>query len=70
VRIIIIYGFFAASLMKSGVLKSGSPKLNEMISSPFALSSRLMRAIANVADSDSLDISSDASCIVVFVEMV
>jgi len=56
--------------MKSGVLKSGSPKLNEMISSPFALSSRLMRAIANVADSDSLDISSDASCIVVFVEMV
>ena len=40
----------AASLIKSGVLKSGSPKLNPMISLPSFFSSRALAAIAKVAD--------------------
>jgi hypothetical protein len=46
-----IFAFFADSLMKSGVSKSGSPKLNAIISYPSAFSSRLILAIARVADS-------------------
>jgi hypothetical protein len=43
--------FLADSLIKSGVSKSGSPKLKEIISCPSAFYSRLIRAIASVADS-------------------
>jgi hypothetical protein len=40
----------AASLIKSGVLKSGSPKLNPIMSLPSFFNSRALAAIAKVAD--------------------
>ena len=43
--------FLAACFIKSGVSKSGSPKLSAIISCPSACNSRLIRAIAKVADS-------------------
>ncbi len=51
---------FAASLMNSGVAKSGSPKLRLMISSPLAVSSLLFLAIASVADSVRLVIRAES----------
>ena len=41
----------AASLMNSGVLKSGSPKLKLTTAIPCCCNSLLFRAMANVADS-------------------
>ena len=41
----------AASLINCGVLKSGSPKDNDMMSFPCAFNSRLNLAMASVADS-------------------
>ena len=44
--------FFAASLMWSGVLKSGSPTLKLMTSTPWAFNSLLFWDMANVAEGD------------------
>jgi hypothetical protein len=51
----------AASLMKSGVLKSGSPKLNPMMSLPSAFSSLALAAIAKVADVAMFKILSESN---------
>src|SRR5690606_191144 len=40
----------ADSLTKSGMLKSGSPRLTPMISTPCSVSSRVLAAMANVAE--------------------
>ena len=40
----------AASLIKSGVLKSGSPRLKPMMSFPSAFNSRALAAMARVAE--------------------
>ena len=40
----------AASLTKSGILKSGSPRLNPIISFPSSLNSLAFAAIAKVAE--------------------
>ena len=54
------------SLIKSGVSKSGSPKLKEIISCPSAFNSRLIRAIASVADSANRFSLSETSIILMF----
>ena len=51
--------FLAASLMKSGVLKSGSPKLRLMMSFPCAFNSLAKAAMANVCEVDKLLILSE-----------
>ena len=51
--------FLAAALIKSGVLKSGSPKLKLMMSFPCAFNSRAKAAIARVWDVVRLLIRSD-----------
>jgi hypothetical protein len=47
--------------MKSGVLKSGSPKLNPMISLPSAFNSLAFAAIARVADVAMFKIRSESN---------
>ena len=56
--------FLAASLMWSGVLKSGSPTLKLMTSKPSAFSSLLFCDMANVAEGDNLFTLSDSWFIV------
>src|SRR5690606_8536427 len=51
----------ADSLMNSGMLKSGSPKLRPMMSLPWARSSRVLAAMAKVADTDICCILSESS---------
>ena len=46
--------------MKSGVLKSGSPRLRFMTSTPLALRSRLRCDIAMVADSAKFSMRSES----------
>ncbi len=54
----------AASLIKFGVLKSGSPKLRPIISFPSALNSLVLAAIAKVWDTGKLLILSDNGCVI------
>jgi hypothetical protein len=54
---IIIIDCFAASLMKSGVLKSGSPKLKLMMSFLVLLALFAKAAIANVCDGKIVNLS-------------
>src|SRR5690606_26183839 len=49
----------AASLMNSGMLKSGSPKLRPMMSLPWLRNSLVLAAMANVADTDMFRSRSD-----------
>ena len=58
--------FFAATFIKSGVSKSGSPKLRGITLCPFSFNSLLILAMANVADSDNLFNLSETFVILVF----
>ena len=52
--------WMAASLIKSGVLKSGSPKLSPIMSLPSFLNSLAFAAMAKVAEVDMLLTLSDS----------
>ena len=52
--------WIAASLTKSGVSKSGSPRLSPIISFPSSLNSLALAAIAKVAEVDRLLILSES----------
>lgn len=59
--------FLAASLMCSGALKSGSPKLRLITFTPFWVSSRLSCAMRIVADSERRWSNAEGSSLVVAV---
>src|SRR5690606_2862933 len=59
----------AASLMKSGMLKSGSPRLRPMMSLPWLCNSLVLAAMAKVADTDIFWIRSDR-CVLIGVPVL
>ncbi len=55
----------AASLMKSGVLKSGSPRLRPIMSFPSPLNSLALAAIAKVAEVAMFKMRSERCCVLI-----